>query len=224
MAAARTRGVPPPLLKAIEEIRPLSETIWSSLVGLQGDRGNARLLFTGTEEYSGNTLITASCGLGIARNTRSEVLVIEAHLRRPAMATYFGIDPVPGLSDLLVGQASIEDVRRTVQGCPGLIVIPGGTPRHIIPGEFAAEGARDLLAALAQAGRYVLFDAPPVLQHSETRALLSHVDGAILVLRARSSRKSEARRAIEVIETAQVEVLGSVLNRFKSELPFEEVG
>lgn len=221
--SSRTRGVPPPLLKAIDDVRPLSETVWSSLVGLQGERGNARFLFTSTEDHAGTTLVTASCGLGIARNTRNEVLLVEAHLRRPAMATYFGVDPVPGLSDLLVGQATLDEVRRSVQGCPGLTVIPGGTPRHIIAGEFAAEGARDMLDSIAGSSRYVLFDGPPLLRHSETRAILSHVDGAVLVLRARSSRKSEARRTVEVIETAGVEVLGSVLNRFKSELPFEEI-
>lgn len=217
----RSRGIPPPLMRAIDDVRALSETVWSTLVGLQGERGNARLMFTGTEEYSGTTLIAASCGLGIARNTRSEVLLVESHLRRPAMATFFGVDPVPGLSDLLVGQARVEEVCRSIQGCPGLTVIPGGTPRHIIAGEFAADGAREMLGSLAERGRYVIFDAPPLLRHSESRALLSHVDGVVLVLRARASRKSEARRVIELIEGAGVEVVGSVLNRFKPEMPFE---
>ena len=217
----RGRGIPPPLIAAIDEVRPLSETIWSSLVGLQGERGNARIMFTGTDEASGNTLITSSTGLGIARNTRSEVLLVEAHLQRPAMAAHFGVDPVPGLSDLLVGQATFDEVSRRVQGCPGLSVVPGGTARHTIAGEFAAEGARELLAMVAARGRYVLFDAPPILRHSESRALLSHVDGVVLVLRARASKKAEARRAIDLIESAGVEVVGSVFNRFKSDMPFD---
>ena len=218
--SSRDRNTPPAIALAIDDIRPLAETIWSSLVGLRAEDGKARILFTGTEESCGTTLVTASCGLGLARNTRSEVVLVESHLRRPAMASFFGIDPAPGLSDLLVGQASLEEVRRQVPGCAGLTVISAGTPRLAVVGEFAADGAREMLDAIAGSARYVLFDAPPIVDHSESRALLGHVDGAVLVLRARSSRRSDARRAIELVEAAGVEVLGSVLNRFKPELPF----
>ena len=217
----QSRGVPPPILKAIDDVRSLGETIWSSFVGLKGDQGNARLLFTSTEDQAGTTLVAASTAMCLARNTRSEVLLVEAQLQRPAAAAYFGLGYSRGLSDILVGQATLDDVRRNVQGCPGLTVIPAGTARETVAGEFAARAASDLLASIAGSARYVIFDAPPLLRHSESRALLSHVDGAVLVLRARASRKVEVRRAVEVIESANVEVVGTVLNRFKSELPFE---
>ena len=215
-----TLGASSPLQDAIADVQPLAETIWSNLSALSQGRDRTRILFTSTEERAGTTLITAATALGLARNTRSEVTVVEAHLDRPALDTYLGIEGAPGLSDLLVGQAGLEDCVHSVPGSASLGAIPGGTPRQAIAGEFAAEGAQDMLEAIAERTPFVLFDAPPLLDHAETRALLRHVDGVVLVLRARASRKSAARRAIERVEEAGVEVIGSVLNRFKSELPF----
>jgi Mrp family chromosome partitioning ATPase len=223
MPKKRPIGASSPLQQAIEDVQPLAETIWSNLAALTPEGERARILFTSTEERAGTTLITAATALGLARNTRAQVTVVEAHLARPAMAGYLGIEPVPGLSDLLVGQSSLEQTTRDVPGCSGLTAIPGGTPRHVIAGEFAADGAREMLELIAARDRYVFFDAPPLLGHAEARALLQHVDGVVLVLRARASRKSVARRTIERIEESGVQLLGSVLNRFKSELPFGAV-
>ncbi len=216
-------GAPSPLQQAIENVQPLAETIWSNLVALTQGGERARILFTSTEDRAGTTLITAATALGLARNTRSEVTVVEANLGRPSIENFLGINAVPGLSDLLVGQASMERCLHPVPGCSGLAAIPGGTPRDVIAGEFAAPGARDMLEVIVHRSPYVLFDAPPLLDHPETRALLRHVDGVVLVLRARASKKSAVKRTIDRIQESGVEVLGSVLNRFKSELPFGAV-
>jgi Mrp family chromosome partitioning ATPase len=220
MSSKRQPGAGSPLQQAIEEVQPLAETIWSNVAALTSGGERARILFTGTEGGCGTTLVAAATALGLARNTRSEVTLVETHLARPAMASYLGVEPAPGLSDLLVGLTSLEKCLRPVPGCPGLSAIPGGTPRQVIPGEFAAPGAQEMIDLINERSRYVLYDAPPLLEHAESRALLRHVDGVVLVLRARSSRKSALRRTIERIEEAGVEVLGSVLNRFRSDMPF----
>lgn len=216
----RREAALPPLQRVIEEVHPLAETVWASLTSVRSARGPARILFTGTEGQAGTTVIAAATALGLARHTRDEVTIVEANLLRPALARYLGVPPEPGLAELLVGQCSLDQCRYDVPGCPGLRAVPGGTPRRATPGEFAAQGARQMLGAIAASGRYVLVDAPPILESPETRALLAHVDGVVLVLRARSSLKSEVKGAVKLIEQAGVEVLGSVLNRFKPELPF----
>lgn len=216
----QSTGAVPPLQQAIEDVQPLAETIWSNLLSQTGGGERTRILFTSTEDRAGTTLVCAATALGLARNTRSEVTVVETHLARPALDGYLGVEGSPGLSELLTGQAGLEQCLRSVRGCPGLTALPAGSPRHVIAGEFAAPGARDMFEAISDRSPFVLYDAPPLLEHAESRALLRHVDGVVLVLRARSSRRSAARRTIERIEEAGVPVFGSVLNRFKSELPF----
>ncbi len=213
-------GASAPLQQAIEGIQPLAETIWSNLALLSQGRQHTRILFTSTEERAGTTLVAAATAFGLARNTRSDVTVVEANLARPALSAYLGTKATPGLSDLLVGQAHLDDCLHLVPGCLSLAAMPGGTSREVIAGEFAAPGARDMLETVATRTPFVIFDGPPLLTHPETRDLLQHVDGVVLVLRARTSKKSSARQVIERIEEAGVEVVGSVLNRFKRDAPF----
>ena len=217
---AKNHAGSPSSQTAVQGAEPLVESIWSNLSKLSKGRDRTRILFTGTEGHSGTTLITSATALGLARNTGANVTVVEAHLASPSMATYLGFEPTPGLSDLLAGRASLQDCLRGVPGCGSLQAIPGGTPQRVTVGEFVTPEARECLEAVTTHTPIVLIDAPPLLEYPETRALLSHVDGVVLVLRARSSQKSAVRRAVERIEEAGVEVIGSVLNRFRSELPF----
>ncbi len=66
----------------------------------------------------------------------------------------------------------------------------------------------------------MIIDAPPLIDHPESRILLEYVDGVVLVLRARSSESDAAQKTLRFLEEAGVPVLGSVLNRFKSDMPF----
>lgn len=213
-----------PLQAAIADVHSLAETVWSNLASYCQGREQTRILFTSTEPGAGTTLVSAASALGLARNTRSEVTLVEANLERPALGAYLGLGPAPGLGELLEGQVSLQECLRRVPDTTSLAAVPAGAPRSAIAGEFAATEAQDLLDSLAARGSVLLLDAPPLLEHAESRALLRHVDAVVLVLRARASRKSEARRTLERIEEAGVEVLGSVLNRFKSELPFGAEG
>lgn len=214
-------GATNPLQQAIEDVRPLAEELWSPLAGVRGPTGTARILFTSVESGSGTTVIAAACAMGLARNLRVETTVVEAHLARPALASYLGLPAVPGLSDVLVGRAQLSEVRYQVPGCPSLFGVPGGSLRPAVAGEFADERARGLLAGLSDIGSFVLFDAPPVIDHPEVMSLLAHSDAIVLVLRAGTSQKSQAQRAVRLLEASGVPVLGSVLNRFRSDMPFQ---
>ena len=214
-------GATNPLQQAVEQVRQLAEELWSPLASVRGASGAARILFTSAEEGCGSTVITAACAMGLARNLRQETTVVEAHLTRPALATYLGLPAVPGLSDVLVGRAQLAEARYQVPGCPSLYGVPGGSPRPAVAGEFADERARGLLSSLGDNGAYVLIDAPPIVDHPEVMSLLASADACVLVLGAGTSQKTKAQRAVRLIENVGVPLLGSVLNRFKSDQPFQ---
>ena len=68
------------------------------------------------------------------------------------------------------------------------------------------------MAALEQRCSYLVLDAAPVLEHMDTRQLLGHADAAMLVLRARTTRQSDARRALDILAESGTPVLGSIFN------------
>ncbi len=206
--------------KVIAGIRPLADTIWTNLVPLRAEYECPRILFVGTESGAGTTVVSAATAIGLARHLRTEVVLAETTLQRPALADYLGIASTPGLSDVLDRRARLTQAIQHHPGHPQLVVITAGSPRPSVPGEFAAQDGRELLREISSSGSFVIFDAPPLHTHPETRLLLEHIDGVVLVVRARSSRKAEVEETLKILQASGKRVIGSVLNRFRSDMPF----
>lgn len=204
----------------LETMAPLVDPVWTQIAALADSGNHVRILFTSPQNGAGTTLLTAATAAALARHMRARVLMVESHMRRPAAAGYLGTEQAPGLSDLMLGHAQVEDVVRQVPGIPDLELLPAGTARPAIAGEFATAGAREILEPLTARAKYTLFDAPPLTDYREARGLLTHVDAAVIVLRSRVSLKSSAIRLAELIEAARVPILGTILNRHQSEFGF----
>ncbi|MEZ5973274.1 MAG: CpsD/CapB family tyrosine-protein kinase [Planctomycetota bacterium] len=217
--ASSFSGAASPLQQAIEAVQPLAEDLWTKVAAAHPRNEVSRILFTSAERGAGTTVLTACCAMGLARNLRQETTVVECNLMRPALSTYLGLPGMPGLSDLLVGRAQMSESRFQVPGTPSLYGLPAGSARPAVPGEFADERARSLMAAITKMGRHVLFDAPPITEHSEVLSLLTYVDSVVLVVRAGSTKKAAIQKAAGLIQESGVPLLGTVLNRFKSDDP-----
>lgn len=211
-----------PVHEALTQLEPLIDAVWTQVAAQAQGRAHTRVLFTSPSPKAGTSLITAATAAALARNLRSQVLLVETNLRHPGVAGFAGIEGMPGFSDLLLGHTGVEDVTREVPGVPGFFVIPAGTPRAAIPGEFATKPTQELFRSLASRCRFVLFDAPPLLEHREARSLLTFADHAVLVLRARESSKADTSALVDLIRKTGVPILGSVLNRHIPEVGFLE--
>ncbi len=220
--ATHFSGAASPLQQAIDAVQPLAEDLWTQVAAAHAGRKITRTLFTSPERGSGTTVLAAACGMGLARNLRQETTVVETNLLRPALSTYLGLPGMPGLSDMLVGRAQLSESRFQVPGSPSLYGLPAGSARPAVPGEFADDRAQTLLEGLSQMGRHVIFDAPPISEHSEVLSLLGYVDAVVLVVRAGSTKKAQAQKAIKVIQDSGVPLLGTILNRFKSDDPLHK--
>ena len=194
-----------------------ADAIWAGLARTRFDNHPARVLFLGTEPGCGTTSIAAATAIGLARNMRVDVRLVEANLKRPGVAAQLGLQAARGLSDVLDGKTLLDDCMLRVTGCKGLQIVPGGTGRTPFPGEFATELASQVMYALTTGTDFVILDAPPILGHPETRTLLRWCDGVVLVLRAGSTRIGDAKKALRIFRESGVPVIGTVLNRFRSE-------
>jgi Mrp family chromosome partitioning ATPase len=77
---------------------------------------------------------------------------------------------------------------------------------------LGSDRMRLLLPELRREFDYVLIDAPPLRGGDDTLMLGRNAEGVVLVLRANSSRRETARKAVQDLEAAQIRVLGAVLN------------
>ncbi len=206
----------------LEVMAPLVDSVWTQIASLSEGKPHVRVVFTSPDNQAGTTLMAAATAASLARNMRADVLLVETHMRQPAAASYLGAETTPGFSDLLLGHTDLKTAVKNVPGIPGLNVLPGGTARPAIAGELAATNAQEILRSVMTSARFVIFDAPPLVQYQEARGLLSFVDSSVLVLRSRLSNKDATTALAELIEGARVPILGTILNRHESDFGFLE--
>ena len=69
-----------------------------------------------------------------------------------------------------------------------------------------------LIASVEQNYDVVILDVPPILAVSDTQALVSHLDGVVLVVKIGQTEKAALKRADELLKLAHANILGYVMN------------
>jgi capsular exopolysaccharide synthesis family protein len=170
------------------------------------------LLVTSAGEGEGKSTTVANLGVCFAQADRA-VLLVDADLRRPTLASLFGLPTTPGLSSYLGGDALLDAVVQKTP-VPNLSLIGSG-PAPPNPAELVgSRRMREMIAMLAERFDLLLLDSPPVLAVSDAGALAAAVDGVLLVVGSGSVPRLALRRAKEAILGVQGRVVGTVLNRF----------
>ncbi|NOT02882.1 MAG: polysaccharide biosynthesis tyrosine autokinase, partial [Phycisphaerales bacterium] len=168
------------------------------------------ILVTSPRPEDGKT--TVACNLAIlCAQGGQRVLLIDANFRRPGLQRLFGLDGKTGLSNVLVGQASLADAI-SASGIERLDVVPTGpTPPN--PAELigSAQTARVIAEAVQRYDR-VIVDAPPVLVAGDAGNLATMVDGVIVVCRAKANSRGMGIRSSSMLNRVNARILGCVLN------------
>lgn len=148
-------------------------------------------------------IITAEAGL--------RVLLVEADLRRPAVADYLGIERAAGLTNVLAGQVSLDDVLQP-WGEGGLTILPSGSlPPN--PAELLSSATmRTMVDGLRKSYDLVLIDTPPLLAVTDGAILSALADGVVLVVRCGKTAANQLTAALRSLVAVDATVFGSVLN------------
>lgn len=165
-----------------------------------------------TSSLPGEGKSTTACNLAIAvAQAGSKVLLLEADLRRPKVAEYLGVDGSRGLTDVLIGQARLDDT--IIHWQRGLLdFLPAGAippnPSELLGSHQMAE----LLAELTRRYDIVILDAPPLLPVTDAAILSTAADGAILVTRQGTTRREQVQDSADSLRQVNARILGTVLN------------
>jgi capsular exopolysaccharide synthesis family protein len=151
----------------------------------------------------------ANLALVMAQELHQRVLLIDADFRRPSIARLFGLTESPGLSDVLLGAADLDEALLNLSE-HRLTVLPAGTPAAH-PAELLGSSAmRRALDALRSRFDRILIDMPPVAPVADVHVVAPMIDGVLLVVRAGVTGKPAIERALGGFDTSKV--LGLVLN------------
>jgi succinoglycan biosynthesis transport protein ExoP len=176
------------------------------------------LMVTSALDEEGKSTTVANLALALARGGRNVVL-IDADLRSPRLHDLFDQPGKPGLTDLELGDAELDDALREIQildtnergGRAGrLQLLPAGDALHD-PDELGAEASiARVLREVRSRADLVLVDAAPLLRVGDAVALSAHVDALLVVVRLQSLRSAildELERTLAATPTTKLGVI-----------------
>jgi capsular exopolysaccharide synthesis family protein len=169
------------------------------------------ILITSALPGAGKSTTVANLAVAMAESGR-RVLICNADFRAPQIHLAFGLEPGPGLTDLLTEEEEAQHLADMVHATnvPGVSLVHSGTSIDNAAELVATRGARFLQEARSMAD-VVLLDTAPLLVVSDASELLPAVDAVIMVARAGQTSRDAARRSAELLDRAGIPVLGVVL-------------
>lgn len=183
--------------------------------GLEGSR---MVVLAAAEPGAGCSWISARVAEVLATQVSGTVCAVDANLRSPGLRREFGMPEERGITEAL---QSSESIRAFVAptGRPNLFVLGSGAAAADAQTLLGSDRMRWRLGELRKEFDYVVLDAPPLSAGNDSVALARSAEGVVLVLKAHSSRRESARKAVQDLETANVRVLGAVLNQRTFPIP-----
>ncbi|MHA7287357.1 tyrosine-protein kinase domain-containing protein [Arthrobacter sp. MDT3-44] len=176
-------------------------------------RGSRVVQVTSSLPGEGKTTTAINLAFAMAKGGK-RVLLVDADLRRPAVAGYLGIEGSAGLTTVLIGQAQLGDMLQP-WGEDNLHVLASG-PIPPNPSELlGSDQMVALLRELEETFDAVIIDAPPVLPVTDAAVLSSAGVNTVLVVGAQEVNTTDVYESLKALELAGGRVLGLILNKLR---------
>lgn len=145
-----------------------------------------------------------------------KTLLIDADLRRPAVAKMLGVErPKIGLVEVVLGHVKLEDA--VVRGLrDNFDILPIG---EIPPNPTEVMGSKefeDFIKECREKYSLVIIDSCPVMGLADAPMLSRLVDATVFVLEANALPFSRARLAVRRITSAGGKVIGAILTKYRA--------
>ena len=189
---------------ASEEFRSLR----TRLNHMQAQQDLRVIVCTSASPAEGKTF--TACNLALAQaQLELPVLLADLDLRRPVVHQQFQCERSPGFSDFLLGEKSLEECIRHVEGT-NLYILPAGSAVRNPLELLNMRPVRYTLDSFRKVFNWVILDTPPLLFSADANLLATITDGIILVVRIGSTTYDSVVRAIQTL--CENNVLGIVAN------------
>ncbi len=182
----------------------------TNLLFMSPDKPLRTILVTSSSPQEGKTT-TAAALAEVMADSGNRVLIVDADMRRPRMHRIFNVPNGAGLSSLILGQGTLDDVVKSTM-VAGLSVLPCG-PVPPNPAELLHTVAfAGLLEQLENRFDRIIIDSPPVAVVADAVVISTRVAGTLMILKAGVTSRDVAKRAVRALTDVNARILGAVLN------------
>lgn len=203
----------PPLLPVRDQPHSLVSSAYDMLLAnlsfLSSDNPLKIITITSSVPMEGKSSVSANLAVA-ATQTGRRVLLVDGDLRRPCQHEIWQLPKLVGLTDVLVGQATIEQALQTV--LPNLDIMLAGTSPPNPVALLDSRHAVELFEQLAHRYDLVIIDTPPVTLAADARLLGKVADGVMIVARPGIVSSGSVMAAKNLLDQSAQNILGLVIN------------
>ncbi|RYE41941.1 MAG: polysaccharide biosynthesis tyrosine autokinase [Hyphomicrobiales bacterium] len=178
------------------------------------------VVITSPVSGDGKAATAVNTALALAESGQ-DVCLVEADLRAPRLAETLGVREGGGLSDVLVGKSTLDEVLRETE-YRGLTLLPAGDPPSNPSELIASSATRESLERLRLRYDFVIVAAPSVLPVADATVLGALSDGTLLVARQGGTSKGQLALAAESLNRVGANILGVVLTMTSETVDIEK--
>lgn len=221
-------GRRPPALPSLAADRAVRteafRSIRTSLLFFNPSQPPRTILVTSSQPGEGKTSTTVHLALSLSQLS-TNVVIVDADMRKPRCHRALGVEPTAGLSEVLRGLVALPDAIQEYSVANGKVSAGDGLGRgprvHVLQAGHPPADPSALLASprmgevldhLMSTYELVLIDSPPVFPITDSAILAPRVDGVVLVVRGHTTDRNVTREALERLRYMQATVMGVVLN------------
>lgn len=173
--------------------------------------GFKTLLVTSSAPNEGKTTTAANLAISLAKDG-DRVLLVDTDLRKPSIHKIFGVTNEKGLTNLILGNTTIDEAILNTNE-ENLSFLPAGPVPPNAPQLLRSSKMKEITDDFKKIKDIVIFDSPPLMSVTDPMLVASLVDGIILVFDADRTRRDMVKRGVELVRQSNPDVVGTVLNK-----------
>ena len=194
--------------KLMQEFRLIKRPLIKHALGRSATQTPNRnlIMVTSALPNEGKTFVAVNLAMSLAMEVDCRVLLVDADVLAPSVPDVLRIEPAKGLMDVLTGDGTPLREMFLSTNVERLSLLLAGT-RHANSAEFlASDSMTRLLAELSSRypDRIVVFDSPPLLATTESRALATHMGQVIVAVEAQRTTQGVLESALSTVESCPV--------------------
>jgi len=178
--------------------------------------GLKSLLVTSSLPSEGKTTTAINTAVTFAKSG-SNVLLIDADLRRPSLHTILEVNNDGGLSNVLSNGMDSSEIFSLIKKTDigGLSLLPSGPQVTDSIKLLDHEKIRQLLATLDSSFTHIVIDSPPIVPFADSIILGAEVDGVLMVVQGGKSPQEIVVRSMKLLDDVDAVIVGVLLNNTK---------
>ncbi|MGI5867879.1 MAG: GumC family protein [Kiritimatiellia bacterium] len=219
--ATNVVGIIPQKIRALNDpsARPKHSEVYRVLrMNLKSSKklGDGKLvMFTSASAGEGKSMTSFNLA-HVCAEVGEKVLLVDADLHRPLQHKILNTENTPGLSNVIVGEATLDQaIQKTAQ--ENMDFLPCGRISNAsVYGLMDTDEMQAILAEVRKRYDRVILDAPPMIGVSDTAQLIRLADGVALVVQHRKYPRALCKRARDMITSMGGNLVGVILNNINT--------